>query len=82
MVTKPVEVPKKVIPTPHYKIPAELLREFAEYVVIGPPGPVAGILLLSPDLIRKLGTERLAKLAAEPGFQCIVQLAPQETVRE
>jgi hypothetical protein len=56
------------------KIPGELLKQFqqeAEFVRI-PPGSIAGLIRVSPEMIQKMGAAQLTKILEQSGCELVI----------
>jgi hypothetical protein len=56
------------------KIPVELLKQFqqeAEFIRI-PPGSIAGLIRVSPEMIQKMGAAQLTKILEQSGCELVI----------
>jgi hypothetical protein len=56
------------------KIPLELLKQFqqeAEFIRI-PPGSIAGLIRVSPEMIQRMGAEQLTKVLEQSGCELVI----------
>jgi hypothetical protein len=56
------------------KIPAELLKQFqgeAEFIRI-PPGSIAGLIRVSPEMIQKMGAAQLTKILEQANCELVI----------
>jgi len=61
------------------KIPTELFKQFekeAEFVWVN-PGHVAGFIRISPEMVQKLGAERLNSVTQQAGCDLVMMTASE-----
>lgn len=56
------------------KIPLDLLKQFqadAEFIRV-PPGSIAGLIRVSPEMIQKMGAAQLTKVLEQSGCELVI----------